>query len=85
MKALTLKPSGSLASVMLTGYRVIVNEFCTSLNRKMIEPCWSPSLSTESVSRKLMFSTVSWIVGTQVSLKCAYSAHLYVCTRCVIT
>ena len=39
-KTLTLKPSGSLASVMVTGSRVTVNEFCTSLNRKTIEPCW---------------------------------------------
>ena len=46
MKALTLKrPAGSLASVMVTGCRVIVNEFCASFNRKVIKPQWSPSLT----------------------------------------
>ena len=43
---LKLKPAGSLASVMVTGCRVTVNEFCVSLNHKTIEPCWSPSLTT---------------------------------------
>ena len=40
------RPAGSLASVMVTGYRVIVNEFWTSLNLITIELSWSSSLKT---------------------------------------
>ena len=44
-KALILKWLAFLASVMVTGCRVIVNEFCTSFNRKTIDPPRSPSLT----------------------------------------
>lgn len=46
MKVLLLKPAGSIASVMLTGKRVIVNGFCVLLNsRRIVGRCRSLSMT----------------------------------------